>query len=101
MPVYPRWEVVPPSPAQFLPWLALGALAGWLWTKRASWGRDALFGLGFFGVNLLPVLGLIPMGYLRLSWVADHFAYLPMLGLIGLVAAGAGVLAGRLTRLRR
>jgi tetratricopeptide (TPR) repeat protein len=101
MPVYPRWAVVPPSPAQFLPWLALGALVGWLWTKRASWGRDALFGLGCFGVNLLPVLGLIPMGYLRISWVADHFVYLPMLGLIGLVAGGAGVLADQLSRMRR
>jgi hypothetical protein len=101
MPVYPRWEVVPTSPAQFLPWLALGALVGWLWTRRASWGRDALFGLGCFGVNLLPVLGLIPMGYLRISWVADHFMYLPMLGLIGLIAGGAGVLADRLTRMRR
>jgi tetratricopeptide (TPR) repeat protein len=101
MPAYPRWPVVHPSSAQFLPWLALGALVGWLWTKRKSWGRDALFGLGFFGVNLLPVLGLIPMAYLRISWVADHFVYLPMLGLAGLVAAGAGVLADRLTRLRR
>jgi tetratricopeptide (TPR) repeat protein len=101
MPVYPRWNVVPPSPAQFLPWLALGALVGWLWTKRASWGRDALFGLGCFGVNLLPVLGLIPMAYLRISWVADHFVYLPMLGLAGLAAAGAGALADRLIRVRR
>jgi tetratricopeptide (TPR) repeat protein len=101
MPAYPRWAVVPPSPAQFLPWLALGALFGWLWTKRASWGRDVLFGLGCFGVSLLPVMGLIPMAYLHISWVADHFVYLPMLGLIGLVAGGAGVLADRLTRVRR
>jgi hypothetical protein len=101
MPVYPRWTVVPSTPAQFLPWLALGILVGWLWTKRESWGRDALFGLGCFGVTLLPVLGLIPMGYLRISWVADHFAYLPMLGLIGLVAGGAGAIVDRLTRVRR
>jgi tetratricopeptide (TPR) repeat protein len=101
MPIYPRWTVVPPSPAQFLPWLALGALVGWFWTKRAEWGRDALFGLGCFGINLLPVLGLIPMTYLLISWVADHFVYLPMLGLIGLVAGGAGTLADRLTSQRR
>jgi tetratricopeptide (TPR) repeat protein len=52
-------------------------------------------------VNLLPVLGLIPMGYMRLSWVADHFVYLPMLGLIGLVAGGASVLADRMTQAKR
>jgi tetratricopeptide (TPR) repeat protein len=101
MPVYPRWDVVPPSPAQFLPWLTLAALLGWFWNKRDSWGRDVLFGLGCFGVNLLPVLGLVPMAYLRISWVADHFMYLPMLGLAGLVAGGAGVLADRLIRMRR
>jgi tetratricopeptide (TPR) repeat protein len=101
MPIYPRWAVVPPTPAQFLPWLVMGALVVWLWTKRAEWGRGALFGLGCFGVNLLPVLGLIPMTYLLISRVADHFVYLPMLGLIGLVAGGAGALADRLTMVGR
>jgi len=49
--------------------------------------RHLLFGLGFFLINLLPVLGFVPMSFLRLSWVADHFAYLPMIGLVGLTAA--------------
>jgi len=104
--IYPQWHLTPPSSAQFLPWIAIAAAAGWLWTReraharpaiggsdRPGWERTALFGLGFFAVNLAPVLGFIPMAYLRQSWVADHFAYLPMLGLIGLAAAGAGVAA--------
>ncbi len=86
--IYPRWTVNPASPWQFLPLLVLGATMGWLWTKRANWGRHALFGLGCFLVNLAPVLGFIPMSYLRFSWVADHFAYLPIVGLIGLAVAG-------------
>jgi len=51
--------------------------------------RSVVFGLGWFGLNLLPVLGFIPMAYLRISWVADHFAYVPLAGFVGLCAAGA------------
>jgi len=97
LPLYPRWTVDPPSPQQFLPWLGLGIVLYWLWTRRATWGRHALFGLGFFLINLTPVLGFIPMSYLRYTWVADHFAYLPLIGLIGLASAGAGRLAASLT----
>jgi len=98
--IYPRWHLTPPSPAQFLPWAAIVAVVGWLWAARergASPGgkRTTLFGLGCFGVNLAPVLGFVPMAYLRLSWVADHFAYVPMLGLAGLAAAGAAAAAQR------
>jgi tetratricopeptide (TPR) repeat protein len=86
MPIYPdgpfAWWV--------LAWCAIAAGAGVCWAKRTSWGRHALFGFGFFFLNLLPVLGIVPMAYLRISRVSDHFAYLPLVGLIGLVAAAAG-----------
>jgi Flp pilus assembly protein TadD len=90
LPIYPRWDIDPPSLAQFAPWLAFGILAGWLWTKRAGWGRDVLFGLGFFAINLLPVIGFVTITYMRITWVADHFAYLSLLGVIGLAVAGLG-----------
>jgi len=92
LPIYPRWALDPPTALQFLPWLCGAVLFAFLWAQRRTWGRHVLFGLGFFLVNLLPAAGLIPMAYLRISWVADHFAYLPMLGLIGLEAAGLGLL---------
>ena len=98
LPVYPRWLVEPPSPIQFLPWLAVGVVLGWCWTRRATWGRHALFGFGFFLLNLAPVLGLIPMAYQYYAWVADHFIYLPLIGLVGLAAAGAGTLLERLAQ---
>ena len=98
--IYPRWHLTPPSPAQFLPWVVIAAGLGWLWAGRdqggkPGWRRTVLFGLGCYGVNLAPVLGFVPMAYLRLTWVADHFAYVPMLGLAGLAAAGAGAAAER------
>jgi protein O-mannosyl-transferase len=101
MPVYPRWQVIPPSPLQFLPWLGLAGVVACLWSRRATWGRHALFGLGCFVANLVPVLGFIPMAYLRFSPVADHLAYLPLVALAGLAAAGAGALYDRLARAGR
>jgi len=97
LPLYPRWTVDPPSLLQFLPWLGLGIVLYWLWTRRTTWGRHALFGLGFFLINLTPILGFIPMSYLRYTWVADHFVYLPLIGLIRLAVAGAGRLTASLT----
>jgi len=52
--------------------------------------RSILFGVGFFVINLIPVMGFVKMSFLRISWVADHFVYLPMIGVIGLAAAGLG-----------
>ncbi len=89
LPMYPRWRIDPPSAVEFLPWFILAALGSWLWTKRhAAWGRAVFLGLGFFLVNLLPVLGFFKMSFMRIAWVSDHFVYLPSLGLIGLIAAG-------------
>jgi len=90
LPIYPRWEIDPPSMAQFAPWLVFAAAVAWLWTKRAGWGRDVLFALGFFALNLLPILGFVTITYMRITWVADHFAYLSLLGVIGLAVAGLG-----------
>jgi tetratricopeptide (TPR) repeat protein len=95
LPVYPQWRVAPPALVQYLPWAGLALLVGWLWSRRATWGRGVLFGLGFFVLNLLPVLGFVPMAYLHLAWAADHLAYLPLLGLVGLAVAGLGRCAFR------
>jgi tetratricopeptide (TPR) repeat protein len=96
LPIYPRWSVDPPSLLQFLPWLPLAGLLGLLWSKRSSWGRHALLGVGFFLLLLVPVVGFAPMAYQRISWVADHFAYLALPGLVGLAAAGLGALPSRI-----
>ena len=66
---------------------------GWLWHRRAADGRGALLGAGFFLINLIPVLGFATMSYSRISRVADHLVYLPLIGLIGLAAAALGRIA--------
>ncbi len=84
--VYPAWAMDGNLWIELaVPVLALG-LGGW-WAWRQGRTRAALFGLGFFVLNLLPVLGLVHMLYFDISPVADHFVYLPMIGLIGLAVA--------------
>jgi hypothetical protein len=87
MPVYPRWNIDPPSLLQFLPWPISIVFLTWFWRRRQSWGRHVLMGLGFFVLNLLPFLGFKAVSYMSFTWVMDHFLYLPILGLIALAVA--------------
>ena len=87
--VYPRWELAANSPASYLPIAGVVAVGTILWTwRRQSWARAAIFGLGFFVVALLPVLGFFDVFYFRYSFVADHFQYLASLGVIACITSG-------------
>jgi protein O-mannosyl-transferase len=101
LPIYPKWPVDPHSLITFLPWPILAGVIGWLWTRRASWGRHALLGLGFFLINLLPFIGFTSVTYMGFTWVMDHFLYLPLIGLIGLAIAALENIDGRISHDRR
>jgi tetratricopeptide (TPR) repeat protein len=85
--LYPAWTFDPPTWLQLLALPALGVLLELLYFARKPWTRHVLFGLGFFLLTALPVLGLADMQWLQFSPVADHLIYLPMLGLVALAAA--------------
>jgi tetratricopeptide (TPR) repeat protein len=87
LPIYTRWEIDPPKIWQLLPIPVILGAAWWFWQNRATWGRNVIFGLGFFVLMVAPVLGFITISYMRITWAADHFIYLPMIGVIALVAA--------------
>jgi protein O-mannosyl-transferase len=87
IPIYPQWRVDPHAFISFLPWLILVAAISSLWYARATWGRHALLGLGFFLINLLPFVGFNSITYMAFTWVMDHFVYIPLIGLIGLAVA--------------
>ena len=84
---YPKWTVNPPSLTHLLVWPLVLCTLFLFWTNRRTWGRTALFGVGFFLVNLAPFLGLTLPSYMGFTWAMDHFLYLPMIGLIGLAMA--------------
>ena len=88
LPIYGAGQVS--SVGGIASWLALALLLGAAWRYRANGGRAVLLGLGAFVLLALPVLGFVPMAYLRYAAVADHFVYLPLLGLTGLAAAAVG-----------
>jgi len=98
--LYPQWTLDHPSALQLAPWPLLMTLLALLYLNK-SWGRQALLGFGFYIIMLLPVLGFVHFTYMKFSWVADHFAYLPMIGLIGLVVAGCEYLHGHIPGLFR
>lgn len=97
VPVYPQWNINPPSPVQFLPWPIWCGVIYWFWTKRRGWGRHAFLGLGFFFLNLLPFSGLVANSFMKSSWVMDHLLYVPIIGLIGLAVATLDQLSERLS----
>jgi tetratricopeptide (TPR) repeat protein len=100
LPIYPRWQIWPLSFWEFLPWIVAVALFVLAWRQRRTWGRHVILGLGFFLLTLAPFLGLIIVSYMRITWVMDHFLYIPIIGLIGLVVAGLGEIQSRLPSAR-
>jgi tetratricopeptide (TPR) repeat protein len=88
LPFYPLWKIDPPSPAQFLPWPVFALVAWYLWSKRNAWGRAVILGLGAFALFIVPVLGFYKISFMCLTWVVDHFLYLPMIPLVALVVLG-------------
>jgi Tfp pilus assembly protein PilF len=90
LPIYPQWKANPPEIYQFLPWLLIIGALVFLWIRRKTWGRHTLMAFGFYFITLLPVLGFVSMSYMRVGWVADHFVYIPMIGMVAWVAAGIG-----------
>ncbi len=83
---YPHWTV-----ALTLPWAAgiagvAGLLAGLWWLRR--WTGAPLVAFLFFAGSLFPALGFFNVYPFVFSYVADHWQYLPSLGIFALVAGG-------------
>jgi tetratricopeptide (TPR) repeat protein len=84
--IYPRWDLADRSLLRWLwPASAVGVLVS-LWLLRRRIGRGPLTGALFFAGTLFPLLGFFNGAFMRYSFVSDHWAYLPSLGLIALAA---------------
>jgi len=89
MAVYPLWKFDKLTPLFWAPTLWVALVTGIVWWFRATWGRGVLFALLYFGVMLVPVLGVFNAPYIgRSPVVTDHLQYLATIGIISLVVAG-------------
>lgn len=88
MPVHAVWEPAVLLPTALL--LGLGGLTWWL-ARRSPL---AFFGGLWCGLAILPVSSLVPQYLL----IAEHYLYLPMIGLATLEVAGIVFLTDRLAR---
>jgi tetratricopeptide (TPR) repeat protein len=94
--IYPRWDMSAVSVLSWLPLAGVVAVGALLWMcRRQPWARAGLFGIGFFVVALLPVMGFFNVFFFRYSFVADHFQYLACIGLIGLVVGSGTIICQR------
>ncbi len=92
--IYPRWNVDASVWWQYLfPIAALGFYV-FAWVFRQKW-RGLLASLLFFAVAAVPMLGFFNISFFRLSFVADHFQYIPSIGIITPVSAGLAILLTR------
>jgi tetratricopeptide (TPR) repeat protein len=85
--VYPRWQLNTGSLWEWLyPVTAVSTLFV-LCLARRRIGRGPAAAVFFFVGTLFPLLGFMNAYFMRYSFVCDHWAYLPSLGLIALGAA--------------
>ena len=95
--MYPRWKVNSSEWWQYGFLIAALFLFALAWQLRTRW-RGPLAGLLFFVATLLPLLGFFNISFFRFSFVADHFQYLPIIGIITPLSAGAVLLLNRFGR---
>jgi tetratricopeptide (TPR) repeat protein len=92
--IYPRWSIDPREVGQWL--YLLGAIAAvtalWAWRRRE---RAPLAAALFFGGSLFPVLGFFNVYAFIFSFVADHWQYLPSIGMVVFLAAVLSRRGGR------
>jgi Flp pilus assembly protein TadD len=88
--IYPRWSI---DAGQLWQWtfpVGVAAVIAGLFALRKKIGRGPLVAALFYVGTLFPALGFADVYPMRYSFVADHFQYLAM---IGVVAAAAAVVS--------
>jgi tetratricopeptide (TPR) repeat protein len=79
---YPKWQIDVRDPWQyFWPLLALGAIL-LLWWFRERIPRGLPASLLLYLAAISPMLGFVALYTFRYSFVADHYAYLALAGLL-------------------
>ena len=91
-PMYPKLDDVSFVNYNYLVALAFIILGIIFLVLKRAYLKAGLFSTGSFVLNCIPVMGFIPMSYSKISEVADHFAYLPLVSVVCLITAGLSLL---------
>jgi len=92
---YPRVSMVPGRLMSYAPLALWAAVLGGLSRFRNAYARLTLAGTLFFLSQLVPVLGLSNIFFMKWSFVADHWSYVALMGLF----APMGVFSSKIPRL--
>ena len=92
--IYPRWHIDATAPLAWVYPVGLLLLLGALWFARSRI-PGPLAALLFFLGSLFPLSGIFNAYGFIFSYVADHWQYLPMIGILALAAGGWERIAAR------
>jgi tetratricopeptide (TPR) repeat protein len=85
--IYPQWQI---STGDWRWWAAMGAAlaatAALWWNAASPWGRAVLAAWLFFCIALAPVVGLVDVGFMKHSLVADHYQHVAIIAVVVLAA---------------
>lgn len=86
--IYPLWQINPVDIRWWLPdALCIAVTIFLFWNRSRPWARSVLFAWLFVAIALIPVLGFTDVYFMKFSLVADHYQYISILGVAGLIAA--------------
>ncbi len=94
---YPLWKIDATNPLAYLPLLAGLALGFFLYRLRRLTGRSVETAAIFFIAMLSPLLGFIMLYTFKYTFVADHYAYVAVIGPLTLIAVGLTKLRHRVS----
>lgn len=85
--IYPRWNIQTDIGWQYLFPISICILIAMVFFLPRKASKCLIVSFFPFLATLLPVLGFVDFAFMRLSFVADHFQYLPC---ISIIASGIG-----------
>ena len=80
--VYPLWKIDATNLLWWIPLAGVAATTAIFWFYRRSWWRPFWFAWSFFLVALLPALGLVDVGFMKFSLIADRYQHIAILGVV-------------------
>lgn len=88
--VYPRMEVDAAHAASYATFAGMGLVAAAAWAlRKRPWGRPLFAANAYYTLMLVPVMGFLDISYMRYTFVADHWAYMAMPGVLAWIVGGA------------